>query len=212
MWILIKNGAIGKVFSKRPSGDYEIDGKIYPRQIWRDNAFLASINIYPFTEVKPELSYGKKYGAPIDDVETRTRTYPVVDMPNLAEKETQEREMYKVMIDEAAARVRKYFAPYDLIDEEYARTFSLTSKWLEDTTQPVPSVVSAWAEASNMTNDEAAADIILKGNQYNQVLDGVRELRLKGKSAVSNCDGFAIEDTATNILDQLEAIIPDDSI
>ena len=205
MWILNN-----KIISKpRPMmiGDVQYPISIFYK--WSEDE-LSKIGIYPLTEVKPELSYGKKYGAPV--IKGNTITYLVVDMPNLKEKESQEREKYKVRIDETAARVRKYFAPYDLIDEEYARTFSLTSKWMEDTTQPVPSVVSAWAEASNMTNDEAAADIILKGNQYNQVLDGVRELRLKGKSAVSNCDGFAIEDTATNILDQLEAIIPDDSI
>ena len=158
------------------------------------------------TIVKPSLDYGKKHGASVDDVNALTRTYPVVDMPNLVEKESQQRENWKDQIDLAAGEARAFFAPYKLIDEEYSRTYNLTEKWLLDTNEPTPSVVTSWATASGMTDALAAANIIETGDQYNAFLDTVRDLRLNGKASVASIDGSLIKETGQSVIESINAL------
>jgi hypothetical protein len=187
----------------------------YPQQIFSrfSEAELNALGIYSMTIVNVEEVYGKKE-IYTDDFETHTRTFTLVDIPNLVAKETNQREQAKSDIDVTAGNVRSYFAAYPLIDEEYSRAYGVAKEWLaEADPKPIaPLAVSSWADASGLTNTEAAESIITSGEQYNQVLDAVRAIRLGGKAAVDVCEGSTINETKQVYLDQLMSFIPSDIV
>jgi hypothetical protein len=115
MWYLIKDGKIEKKIVQQPQGDYEVKGKIIPKQAWGDNDLLAKHGIYPVKIVKPDITDNQDYGAPDDDAATLTRTYPVVDKPQ------------DELDREAAAKAEKYVKTVK--DEAYRRIVDYCPEW-----------------------------------------------------------------------------------
>ena len=194
---------------KHPITGKQIPSTYYSRM---NEAQRASDDVYDINVVKPELSYGQKYGNIIYDTETRSATYDVLEiLPEvLTAKEDAKRIEWQDKIDVAAGTARKFFAPYELLDEEYSRTYRLTLDWtidvIDNPSLIPPLVLSSWATASGMSVEDAAENILATGDSYNQFMDAVRALRLLGKTSVANAAGEDIETTGQAVVDSITAL------
>lgn len=112
------------------------------------------------------------------------------------------------LIDESAGRARaRYVADGAFIDQEYALVAADVKAW-RDAGSPadsVPQTISAWADATGMTDDAAAANIEATSAQFSQLLAAIRTIRLTAKAMI-NEDSADIESIKTNAIAQLDAI------
>lgn len=90
-------------------------------------------------------------------------------------------------IDAVAEQVRLRYCTSALLAEEYKMAYSDAVAWLGNQTAPVPASVQVWATAKNWTALQAANDIKTAGDGMNAKLVSIREARLNGKVAVTNC-------------------------
>ncbi len=116
----------------------------------------------------------------------------------------------KESIDLAAGSARaRFISPGTLIDAEYfqaedaARTFANNGYVGE-----VPASVQSWADATGMTVQQSAEDILATASQWRNLLDQIRAIRLSGKAAIDSSNETAIESTAQEYIDQLNSITP----
>lgn len=70
-----------------------------------------------------------------------------------------------------------------------------------------PSYVKAWADAANLSPQEAADSILIEAEQWNEVLLQVRTLRLKGKQAVARATTHdAVQAAADEAINAIKGI------
>jgi len=101
-------------------------------------------------------------------------------------------------IDEAAGNVRiAYISKGLLVEEEYRLAKTQAEKWIADgKPNEVPDAVQSWADAANMTPEEAADDIAATALSWEGVLATVRQARLSGKAALNSASSRAEQVTA----------------
>jgi hypothetical protein len=161
--------------------------------------------------IKDALTYGTKHSAPVDDPVALTRTYSSIYISGLAVKEAQQKENHKTEIDKAAATVRRYFVPDQLLEEEYRRTETLVRKWVAGGSGiiTIPQCLQTEIDRGVLTPAEVATNILARADALNGVLDTVRELRLKGKDLVDAAKGEAIKTTYNGVVAQLNSLLPE---
>lgn len=117
----------------------------------------------------------------------------------------------KAAIDNAAGNARAAFpSPGSLVDAEYylaerqAREYKAAGY-----SGAVPGSVQSWADASGMTAQAAADDIIATADQWYGVLEVIRSARLAGKAAVdAAADHAAVDAAAASAVAALDTIRP----
>lgn len=116
----------------------------------------------------------------------------------------------KESIDLAAGSARaRFISPGTLIDAEYfqaedaARTFADNGY-----AGAVPASVQSWADATGMTVQQSAEDILTTASQWRNLLDQIRAIRLSGKAAIDAAEDIDIESTAQVYIEQLDAMAP----
>lgn len=135
--------------------------------------------------------------------------YPVLsDIPPVSESDR--REFTKEQIDTAAGMARNRFvSPGTLIDAEYLQAESAARSYADSNySGEVPSSIQSWSDATGMTAEVAADDILATAQQWRNVLDQIRAIRLSGKAAVEAAPDGNIEATAKLYIDQLNALQP----
>lgn len=128
---------------------------------------------------------------------------------------TDRRNVAKRAIDDAAGAARQRFVSTGtLIDMEYKLAQEQTAAWRAagSPADNVPDAITSWAAAAGMTDEEAAADIEATAIAWEQVLIGVRQIRLAGKAAVDAAADQGTADDMMNVaqpyIDQLDALAP----
>jgi hypothetical protein len=171
---------------------------------------MALSGIQVGTIIKPALGYGKKHLSPVDDAAALTRTYPVADIPNLSEKESQSQIDYMARLDVSAGRIRRLYVPDQLLEEEYRRTEDLVRKWVIDgeDTNSIPLCLQTEIDRGALAPTVVAGNILTLADSLNTVLDTVRDIRLKGKDAISAASGEAILSEYEDAIMLLDALIP----
>jgi hypothetical protein len=121
----------------------------------------------------------------------------------------------KAAIDKAAGNARQRFVSTGtLIDMEYKLAQEQTAAWRAagSPAGDVPDTITSWAAVTGMTDEEAAQDIEATAVAWEQVLIGVRQIRLAGKAAIdAAADQGTADDMATiaqPYIDQLNALAP----
>lgn len=117
----------------------------------------------------------------------------------------------KSAIDTASGNARAAFpSPGSLVDAEYylaerqAREYKSAGY-----SGAVPGSVQSWMDASGMTAQQAADDIIATADQWYGVLELIRSARLAGKAAVdAAADHAAVDAAAAASVATLDAIRP----
>lgn len=114
-------------------------------------------------------------------------------------------------IDMAAGEARQAFvSPGALVDQEYRDAQAQAQAYMDaGYTGTVPPMVQSWADASCMTAQQAADDMLSTALQWTQAMQSIRAVRLAGKAAVdaapAGADYMAV---AQPYIDQLAAIRP----
>lgn len=128
---------------------------------------------------------------------------------------TQRREIAKLSIDTAAGNARqRYVSVGNLIGLEYQQAETATKEWRAAGSPPdaVPDDIQCWADAANMTAEQAATDIEQTATNWRQLLTTIRQIRLMAKAAVDAATDLGAADDMTTIaqpyIDQLEAMQP----
>lgn len=118
----------------------------------------------------------------------------------------------KVIIDTAAGSARaRYVSAGQLIEEEYRLALQQTQQWRAagSPSDSVPQAIQDWADAANITAEEAVVSIEQTDAAWQQVLLNIRQARLAGKAAIDaapdDADFIAI---AQPYIDQLAAMQP----
>lgn len=90
-------------------------------------------------------------------------------------------------IDQAAGNARVAFISKGLlIEEEYRLAKTQAEQWIADgKPSKVPDAVQSWAEAADVSPEEAANDIAATAQNWELALASVRQARLTGKAALS---------------------------
>lgn len=121
----------------------------------------------------------------------------------------------KNTIDTEAGNARtRFVSAGQLVAEEYLQAENAAQQWT-DSGRPasqVPDDVQVWADASGMTPDQAADNILATAANWRTLITTIRQIRLSGKAAV---DSATDQDTADDMMqvaqpfiDQLRALKP----
>jgi len=116
----------------------------------------------------------------------------------------------KSLIDVAAGGARSSFiADGELVEQEYALAEQEVIAWREagSPSGAVPQSVSAWAEATGMSDEQAAQGIETAAESLKGVLLSIRAIRLAGKAAIDNAS-VNFDAVAQPFIDQLDQIRP----
>ena len=114
-------------------------------------------------------------------------------------------------IDAAAGRARaRFVSPGALVAEEYRAARDAAQRW-RDAGSPaddVPDEVVSGADYSDISHEQAAAEIEQTADAYETGLAAIRAARLAGKKAVSAATGDDIDAAADAAIAELDAIKP----
>lgn len=139
-------------------------------------------------------------------------TEPPTDaLPEAPKKSVAERVAdAKRAVDVAAGDARaRFISPGMLIDAEYVQAEEGARAFADaGYTGAVPSSVQSWADATGMTTQEAADDILATAQRWRDLLDQIRAVRLSGKAAIEAAAEADLQATAQTFIDQLKAIKP----
>ncbi|MGI9278201.1 MAG: hypothetical protein ACR2PX_01015 [Endozoicomonas sp.] len=116
-----------------------------------------------------------------------------------------------ITIDNTAGQARARFATDSpFIEPEYELSYKEAVAFIEANYQgECPETVKAHAEAYSVTDQAAADEIKLMGDQWYNVLRAVRRIRLAGKRAVETAaDDADFMAVAQPFIDQLNALQP----
>lgn len=96
------------------------------------------------------------------------------------------------------------------VQEEYRLAYDEARAWVDAGSKPgsVPESVQIWADSDYDGDAEAAAaNIIETRERFNQVLNGLRDVRLKGKAAIKAAqDPSSLDEAYNGALYQLEGL------
>ena len=187
-------------FSKKQNGFY--DSSIHGNKIPNDAVAITE-------EEHIELIQGQQENGKL--IVSDSSGYPFLqDPPTLPVVERIE--LAKRAIDTAAGKARSRFVSSgDFIDQEYSQVDASVKAWRESGSpaSDVPGDVQAWAAATGMTAEEAAADIEQTSANWRSLLTTIRHIRLAGKAAVDAADDEAdFYAIAQTYIDQLSDMQP----
>ncbi|MES1927564.1 hypothetical protein [Salinisphaera sp. T31B1] len=114
-------------------------------------------------------------------------------------------------IDVAAGEARRRFvSPGDLVAEEYRQAAEAVARWRAAGSPPddVPPEVQAGADYSEITPEQAAAEIETTATGYAQAMAAIRDIRLAGKRSVRQAAEADIETTGERVIGQLAGVAP----
>lgn len=112
-------------------------------------------------------------------------------------------------IDTTAGKVRVQFVSAgELIELEYQLAAKEVAAWRAAGSDPeaVPVAIQSGADYSQITVEEAAAEIEQTANAWNSVLLQIRAVRLNGKRAIRDCTDQLLSSVAQSYIDQLNSI------
>ncbi|WP_343077454.1 hypothetical protein [Pseudomonas sp.] len=112
-------------------------------------------------------------------------------------------------IDTTAGKVRVQFVSAgELIELEYQLAAKEVAAWRAAGSDPeaVPVAIQSGADYSQITVEEAAAEIEQTANAWNSVLLQIRAVRLNGKRAIRECTDQLVSSVAQSYIDQLNSI------
>lgn len=115
------------------------------------------------------------------------------------------------LIDLAAGRARTLIAGDSrLIEAEYQRVYQQAIAFIhQDYKGETPTMVQSHVEAFQVTSKEAADTIAAKGDRWFQLLEIIRDCRLKGKKTVERAEKVSdFRAIAQPFIDKLAAIQP----
>lgn len=123
-----------------------------------------------------------------------------------------QRAVAKAQIDTAAGSARaRYVSAGQLIEEEYRLALQQAQQWrlAGNPADDVPQAVQDWADAADMTVEEAAMHIEQTDAAWQQILLSIRQVRLTGKAAINAAqDDADFKAVARPYIDQLNAMQP----
>lgn len=96
------------------------------------------------------------------------------------------REPAKMHVDKMAGHCRvKCTAPGEMILAEYQIAEDEAVEWVaSDFAGDAPSSVSSWAQASGMTPQQAADDIVTSAVAFKNRINAIRQIRMAAKAAI----------------------------
>ena len=119
------------------------------------------------------------------------------------------RDAMATAIDEAAGKARVQFVSAgDLVELEYQLAVKEVVAWRAAGSDPeaVPEAIQSGADYSQITVEEAAAEIEQTAKAWDAVLLQIRAVRLNGKRAIRECTDQLVSSVAQGYIDQLTSI------
>lgn len=118
----------------------------------------------------------------------------------------------KDAIDLAAGQARaRFISPGILMDQEYLAT-EIAAQRYKEANYPqgeAPLEVRSWMESYGLAEKEATDGILARADGMRKMLAIIRDIRMKGKAAVSKADMDYIPEAAKPFLDKLKSLAPE---